>query len=610
MIESAKKLSGGLAAVLLFGLLLTTPCHAAAPEAAGQAPFPPSLQSYDDADRSVGERLSGRIEAFPFNLLATILFALAIVHTFLTNRFRELSHRLEHAHEERIERGEAPRNSVSHAGRLFHFLGEVEVVFGLWCLPLLVAIVVSFGWGTVVQYASHGVNYTEAMFVVVIMTLASTRPILLLSEAALAHIARLFGGTLTAWWLTILTVGPLLGSFITEPATMTICALLLVRRFYGLNPSPKLKYATLGMLFVNVSVGGTLTHFAAPPVLMVAEPWGWGMSHMLGHFGWKAALGIAISNGIYWYAFRRELAQLEQAHALATLEEEILRTHMPRELGEQRVDAVAEEVRRERGSLGEQIAHDVEELIEEIRRRMWSRIEEQLAEHEDLDPDLARRAFDQRFEQIRLYRLQRGFPSLLPKALRAPFVDPAWDQRDDPVPAWVMVVHVIFMVWTIVNAHHPQLFVAGLLFFLGFATVTEDYQNRVDLKAPLLVGFFLGGLVTHGALQGWWIEPVLGSLSPLPLALVSTMLTAFNDNAAITYLSTLVPGFTDALKYAVVAGAVSGGGLTVIANAPNPAGQAILNDYFDNGISPMGLLKAALIPTVVMFLVFAVFASA
>jgi di/tricarboxylate transporter len=170
-----------------------------------------------------------------------------------------------------------------------------------------------------------------------------------------------------------------------------------------------------------------------------------------------------------------------------------------------------------------------------------------------------------------------------------------------------MLVHVLFMGWTIVNAHHPALFVPGLLFFLGFATITADHQNNIDLKAPLLVGFFLGGLVTHGGVQGWWIEPVLGGLTAVPLMLTATALTAFNDNAAITYLSTLVPGFTEALKYAVVAGAVTGGGLTVIANAPNPAGQTILKEYFDRGVSPIGLFKGAAVPTVILFFIFLLF---
>jgi hypothetical protein len=225
-----------------------------------------------------------------------------------------------------------------------------------------------------------------------------------------------------------------------------------------------------------------------------------------------------------------------------------------------------------------------------------------------LDRELALEAFEQRSEEIRLYQLQRELPHLLPREQRAPFQDPRWDQREDPVPLWVTLVHVAFMGWTIVTAHHPALFVAGLLFFLGFANVTADYQNTVDLKPPLLVGFFLGGLVTHGGVQGWWIEPVLGSLGELPLLMAATVvLTAFNDNAAITYLSTLVPGFTEGLKYAVVAGAVSGGGLTVIANAPNPAGQAILKGAFENGIRPAGLFKAAVVPTVIMFGMFALF---
>jgi len=125
------------------------------------------------------------------------------------------------------------------------------------------------------------------------------------------------------------------------------------------------------------------------------------------------------------------------------------------------------------------------------------------------------------------------------------------------------------------------------------------------LGVVLLVGFFLAGLVIHGGVQGWWIAPVLGSLSEVPLMLGATILTAFNDNAAITYLSTLVPGFTDSLKYAVVVGAVTGGGLTIIANAPNPAGQSILKRHFDDAISPLGLLTAVLMPTMIIWLCFA-----
>jgi hypothetical protein len=485
-----------------------------------------------------------------------------------------------------------------------HFLGEVEVVFGVWAVLLLFAVVVVFNWPTAVDYVSHGVNYTEAIFVVVIMTLASTRPILKLSEASMQRVADLLGGSLKAWWFSILTLGPLLGSFITEPAAMTISALLLIRRFYALEPNNRLKYATLGMLFVNISVGGTLTHFAAPPVLMVAEPWGWDTGFMLSNFGWKAVLGIIISNALFLAVFWKELSQLEEQFTVRCLREEILTKYFSREEMESELDAVSEET----GDL-EEMNERIRRVMEDYAERVEGQLKERYLEHiskTDIDMELAKSAFSEQFAAVKLFRLQREVPTALPKDQRAPFMDPNWDQREDAVPRWVMMVHVLFMGWTIVNAHHPALFVPGLLFFLGFAVVTADYQNTINLQRPLLVGFFLGGLVTLGGVQGWWIEPVLGSLGALSLMGVSTLLTGFNDNAAITYLATLVPGFTPELKYAVLAGAVAGGGLTVIANAPNPAGQAILKDYFENGVSPLGLLKGALLPTVIMFGLFAI----
>ena len=192
----------------------------------------------------------------------------------------------------------------------------------------------------------------------------------------------------------------------------------------------------------------------------------------------------------------------------------------------------------------------------------------------------------------------------LPPEKRATFTDPNWDSRDDLVPAWVTAIHICFMAWVIVNNHHPELFISGLLFFLGFTVVSTPYQNRIDLLSPMLVGFFLGGLVIHGGVQSWWIAPLLGSLQEVPLMFGATVLTAFNDNAAITYLSTLVPGFTEEMKYAVVSGAVAGGGLTVIANAPNPAGQSILKKFFNSGVSPLGLLKASMLPTLVVWFCF------
>ena len=576
----------------------------------GRSEFPRSLESYhDNGLQSIGATLGNRIREEPFNLAASLIFLCAITHTFLTSRFLAIAHAWEAGHREKIALGQAHRRSVHIGAGVFHFFGEVEVVFGLWAVVLALAVTFFYDWGTVVDYLSHKVNFTEAMFVMVIMTLAATRPILQLTEKILRVIAGLLGGTLAAWWFTILTVGPLLGSLITEPAAMTISALLLARKMYDLGPSTRFKYATIGLLFVNVSVGGTLTHFAAPPVLMVAGPWGWGTGHMLANFGWKAAAAILVSSGVYLFLFRKELAGLQERYVRANLKDELQRTYFSHLDLEAEIDRAIGVV-DERGEFFESLRSQLDEKAELVKTQLIRQLKERHGEsisEKDIDSEILREAFEQRVDEVLLLRVRSGLPRLLPERQRPEFRDPEWDRRDDPVPAWVMAAHVCFMFWTILNAHHPALFMFGLLFFLGFAHVTSPYQNIIDLKAPLLVGFFLGGLVIHGGVQGWWIAPVLGSLEEIPLLLAAAGLTAFNDNAAITFLSTLVPGFTEELKYAVVAGAVAGGGLTVIANAPNPAGQSLLKKYFDNGVSPAGLLKSALFPTLVVVLCFLVF---
>ena len=455
------------------------------------APFPPPLASYTGEEGlSLGGVLAHRVAQEPMNLVATALFALAIVHTFAAPAFLAASHRLR----QRIAR---QHGDGAHSFRVeaLHFLGEVEAVFGIWVVPLLATVALTRGGRTAEAFLDR-VDFTEPLFVVVIMALASTRPVLAVAERLMGLAARLGGGTPFAWWCSILTLGPLLGSVITEPAAMIICALLLGRRVLDLDPSPALRYGTLGLLFVNVSVGGTLTHFAAPPVLMVAARFGWGTPFMLTHFGWRAALGIAISSLLYAAVFQRELRQL---------------------------------------------GRNAEAVTGEAGRR---------------------------------------------------------------IPPAITAVHLGLLVLTVLASHTPALFVGAFLFFIAFHRATAPHQQPLDLRGPILVGFFLGGLVIHGALQQWWIAPVLGRLEALPLMLGAIVLTAFNDNAAITYLASLVPGFTPEAQYAVVAGAVTGGGLTVIANAPNPAGQAALARYFRDGISPLRLLLGAAVPTVVMGLCF------
>jgi hypothetical protein len=409
--------------------------------------------------------------------IAAILFALALIHTFSTKFFEHLAHY-------------QPR----HAG-LWHLLGEVEVVFGLWAMVLMVAMLALLGKEEATAYLDSR-NFTEPMFVFAIMVIAGTRPILQFAAGMVRLASGLIplSGGVSAYFMVLAFV-PLLGSFITEPAAMTLAALMLRDGLFAAPASPRLKYATVGVLFVNVSIGGTLTPFAAPPVLMVAAKWNWDIAFMLATFGWKAALAVVVNAAAAALLFRREL-----------------------------------------GSLG---------------------------------------------------------------------ASTGTTANEQPVPWTVIFVHLAFLLGVVVFAHHPAAFMGLFLFFMGFATAYQRHQDRLILREALLVAFFLAGLVVLGGLQQWWLQPILMSMDSTAVFFGATALTAITDNAALTYLGSLVQGLSDEFKVALVAGAVTGGGLTVIANAPNPAGVAILRHRFDDQtINPLGLLAAALPPTLVAVLAF------
>lgn len=327
------------------------------------------------------------------------------------------------------------------------------------------------------------------------MIVAATRPVVTLAEKLISLVARLIPAREgVAFYIAALIFGPLLGSFIPEPAAMTLLALMLKRRYFDRGISRKLAYATLGLLFVNVSIGGTLTHFAAPPVLMVAAKWNWDMAFMFEHFGWRAACACAVSTAMVAGIFWKELSGLE--------------------------------------------------------------------------------------------------------------VERATGRR---IPAWLTTAHLVFLALVVAFAHSPDVFFGILMMFLGLVTATRQHQDDLKLREGLLVGFFLAGLVTLGSLQAYWLKPLIQSLSGNALFFGTTGLTALTDNAALTYLGSQVEGLSDELKYALVAGAVVGGGLTVIANAPNPAGIGILQGskvFEDEGISPLGLFLGALPPTMVAIVFF------
>ena len=409
-------------------------------------------------------------------MIGTALFAVAILHTFSTAFFEHLAH-----------------TRPAHAG-LWHLLGEVEVVFGFWALVLIAVMFVTDGPAAATHYLDSR-NFTEPLFVFAIMVIAGTRPILHAATSGVRLLSKALPlpHNLSAY-LTILTLVPLLGSFITEPAAMTLAALMLRDRFFRNGLSKPLRYATLGVLFVNVSIGGTLTPFAAPPVLMVAGTWHWDFPFMMGNFGWKAAIVVVVNALAAALLFRRELCRISAE--------------------------------------GRETAHG-----------------------------------------------------------RVPFT--------------MVVLHLVFLGLVVLFAHHPVMFLGVFLFFLGVAQAYERHQDRLILREGLLVGFFLAGLVVMGGQQQWWLQPILLSMSNDAVFFGATILTAFTDNAALTYLGSLVEGLSDGFKYALVAGAVTGGGLTIIANAPNPAGVAMLRGHFeDESINPLGLFLGALPPTILAALGF------
>ncbi len=415
-------------------------------------------------------------------IIGATLFALAVVHTFSVSYFERLAHRY-----------------PTHAGA-FHFLGEVEVVFGFWALVFVAFKFAITGKTATVDYI-EGRNFTEPLFVFVVMVIAASKPIVELASVLVRGLTRGLCWGLSSFapvrsrskpmvfYFVVLGVVPLLGSFITEPAAMTLAALLLRDHFFAKNISTRLKYATLGVLFVNISIGGTLTAYAAPPVLMVAQTWKWDTAFMIENFGWRAALAVGVN-----------------ALAITLI------------------------------------------LAKELRHIPYQ----------------------------------------------------ATDGNHTSVPWPVIIVSLCFLAIVIVFAHHESVFIGIFLFFLGFASAYEKYQDKLMLREALLVGFFLAGLVVLGAQQQWWLQPLLTGMSPNAAFWGATALTAITDNAALTYLASLVPGLSDEFKYMVVAGAVTGGGLTVIANAPNPAGYAILKGEFpEHLIGAGGLLLAAIPPTLV-----------
>jgi hypothetical protein len=401
--------------------------------------------------------------------IALIIFVVAILHTFSVKFFKSLAQKFPKHH------------------NIFDMLGEVEIVFGFWAIVLVLIIFFLLGKTETVTYLNNQ-SYVEPLFVFVIMVIAASKPILDFSLTCVKKISALLpvNKSLSLFLITMSFV-PLLGSFITEPAAMTLAALILRDHFYSKKISNKFKYGIIGTLFVNVSIGGAMTPFAAPPILMVAAKWNWDLNFMINTFAWRTVLAVFINSIILTFLFRNELTKL----------------------GESKIKTIK-------------------------------------------------------------------------------------------IPSFVLILHLILLLGVIFFVHDLIIFLGIFLIFLAVVNAFNQYQDKLIINQAFLVSLFLAGLVVLGGQQKWWLQTVLAKLTPDQIYYVATALTAVTDNAALTYLASLVDGLSDQFKYAIAAGAITGGGLTVIANAPNPAGYSILNKKFSGGIvSPLYLFLSALGPTIV-----------
>ena len=415
---------------------------------------------------------------FNVQYLATAFFAVSILHTFSVSIFHRLS-------------AQYPKGSL--AAMFFHLMSEVEIVFGFWALIFMMVFILLSGYSSAADYVTAR-SFDEPLFVFVIMVVCSSKPIRDFVNSLISFLIKLpILKPQIIFFFTSFAIAPLIGSFITEPAAMTIIASLVLNSLLEKNEIlENLRYSMLGLLFVNISIGGTLTPYAAPPVLMVTEKWGWDMWFMLTHFGWKAALACFASTLISFLQNKRAILSFK---------------------------------------IGGTTAH--------------------------------------------------------------------------AAPLWQQLASLIFVGLIVFWHKQPMIFIGLFLVFLVFAKLTKSHQEQLKVKESGLVGFFLAGLVILGGLQSWWLEPIISRLSSAYLYLSAIALTAVTDNAAITYLGTLVSHLPDESKFALVAGAVVGGGLTVIANAPNPAGYGILNSSFgEDGIKASKLFFSALMPTLVAALIF------
>lgn len=428
-----------------------------------------SPSDYNDSHIvSIFDELKYRVEVQPLNLLFLFLFICAILHTLFAHCF------------------------FNNTKEKTPFFAELEIIFGLWCIPLILAICYTYGTAAAMRYL-HDQNYNEALLMVVAMSVASTYPIIHLAERILKTSAKFTYESPITWWWLIMSLGPLIGSLIKETVAMTISALLLNKYFFTANPSKKLSYGTFALLMLNVSIGGSLTNFGTSAITIAAKPWGWSTPFMFKTFGIRALIAILICNTLYFLFFRKEFFNLKK-------------------------------------------------------------------------------------------------------------IPPTGPEKE--VPFYITLLHVLMLVWITLNKDNIVVVLGSFVLFLGFYQSTSKYQSVMDLKEPLLVGFFIASVIVLGGTQIWWVEPLLSRFNEIASMKLTIFLSAFTHNTTVSYMLTKIPNLTDHLKYALFSGMMIGGGLTLIGNGANLVAYALFKKHFKYNVNLGTLFLYGLVPAIITTLIF------
>lgn len=427
----------------------------------------------------------------PLQIGALACFILSIVHIFMIPVFARLYRNYQN---KRIAFPEDWKRFL-WLGEWYRLMSTIELVFLLWSVPLFFWFLYTEGYKGTMAYLNTR-NYTFSMFIIVMWLLLGSKPISYAVEHAFAKIANIGRQSPKSWWLTVMFVAPLSTIFLRETGAIIIATTLLAKYFYDLSPSTRFSYATMGLLFSNVSIGGLLTTSSSRSLSMILRTLRWDNYEVMTHFGWKALLAICLSTTVYYYLFRREFH------------------HFPRK---------------------------IEHIINAGRK----------------------------------------------------------------IPIWIICVHIAMAFAAMRFRSAPVLMGGVCIFYVFFHRLTVFYQNKIDFWKVCCLGVFFIGMSFVGGLQEWWILKLVKNSSDFGYMWAAYILSIFLDNVLVNLMMHDLPVVTDCYLYLVVAGCMSAGGLTLIANTPNIVSFATLRPFFQKpSFSFWKLFLASLFPSVLALMLF------